>query len=452
MQAQLADDEVLVLVLDMPEWGGVAEETFVWAITKKDVRWVRSDLGRKALTREVQALRCGLDYLAWQGSGCRELTGTQYALEDYLDGKALPFDLPRAHRLYKVLLGKFADLIKGKQLLLVLSGPLTQLPFQVLVSEPPANDDLKRAAWLVRDHAVTVLPAVSSLAALRRIGRPSLARKPYVGFGNPLLDGPDSRYADYARQAREKQSCAYFARQRVARGLPAAAGSSPLQTGVTTLQMNGATADTVLLRRFSPLPETADELCAVAQDIAADANATFLGASATEHAVKAASESGLLAQYRFVHFATHGAMAGELRGSADPGLVLTPPQTASEDDDGYLSASEIAALKLDADWVILSSCNTAAGAAANAEALSGLVRAFIYAQAQALLVSHWAVDSAATVKLITITMHEIANDKSVGGAQALRRAMLALIEKGEGFEAHPAYWAPFIVVGEGARR
>jgi CHAT domain-containing protein len=120
-------------------------------------------------------------------------------------------------------------------------------------------------------------------------------------------------------------------------------------------------------------------------------------------------------------------------------------------DDGYLSASEIAALKLDADWVILSACNTAAGDAASAEALSGLARAFIYAQARALLVSHWAVDSNATVKLITASMREIARDKTVGRAEALRRAMVRLIDHGEPHEVHPSYWAPFIVVGEGAR-
>ena len=123
----------------------------------------------------------------------------------------------------------------------------------------------------------------------------------------------------------------------------------------------------------------------------------------------------------------------------------------SSNDDGYLSAAEIAALKLDADWVILSACNTAAGNAANAEALSGLARAFIYAQARALLVSHWAVDSNATVKLITSAMREIARDRTVGRAEALRRSMLALIDKGDPHEAHPSYWAPFIVVGEGAR-
>ena len=177
----------------------------------------------------------------------------------------------------------------------------------------------------------------------------------------------------------------------------------------------------------------------------------FIAARASEGEVKRLSASGQLAQYRIVHFATHGALAGELEDTSEPGLILTPPATASKDDDGYLSASEIAALKLNADWVILSACNTAAGGATGAQALSGLARAFIYAQARALLVSHWSVDSAATVKLITTAMRELARNGKVGRAEALRRAMLVLIDKGDAHETHPANWAPFIVVGEGAR-
>src|SRR5262249_39485091 len=157
-----------------------------------------------------------------------------------------------------------------------------------------------------------------------------------------------------------------------------------------------------------PLPETADELCVVAQAMKAQTGRDILlGAKATEREVKRLSTSGELAQYRVVHFATHGFLGGVLTGNREPGLILTPPATGTEEDDGYLSASEIAALKLDADWVILSACNTAAGSATSAEALSGLARAFIYAQARALLVSHWEVYSDATVKLITGAVREM---------------------------------------------
>jgi CHAT domain-containing protein len=224
-----------------------------------------------------------------------------------------------------------------------------------------------------------------------------------------------------------------------------------LRGGVAALETQDGLANVSHIRAQAPLPETADELCAVARDINADAGEMRLGARATEHEIKALSASGQLAHYRIVHFATHGAMAGELKGASQPGLLLTPPQTASEDDDGYLSAAEIAGLKLDADWVILSACNTAAGNAAKAEALSGLARAFIYAQARALLVSHWAVDSVTTVKLITTAIGEMRRDAGIGRSEALRRAMLSLIDNGAPQEAHPAYWAPFIIVGEGGR-
>ena len=176
-----------------------------------------------------------------------------------------------------------------------------------------------------------------------------------------------------------------------------------------------------------------------------------LGPQASEHEVKTLSASGALANYRIVHFATHGALAGQLSADSEPGLILTPPETASDDDDGYLTSSEITGLKLNADWVILSACNTAGGQGngEGAEALSGLARAFFYAGARAMLVSHWAVDSAATVKLITGAMNEAVREAHLGRAEAIRRSMLALIDTGELRQAHPSYWAPFVVVGEG---
>ena len=208
-----------------------------------------------------------------------------------------------------------------------------------------------------------------------------------IGFGNPLLDG-DPAYEDdrqRAQQARDFKRCPETAWQRFASLVGLRRGLAPVET-------RGGFANGALLRRQVPLPETADELCAVAKDLKAGAGDIYLGALATEREVKRLSASGALAQYRIVHFATHGVLAGKLDPKAEPGLILTPPDAASEEDDGYLTASEIAALKLDADWVILSACNTAAGGAQGAEALSGLARAFIYAQARALLVSHWEVE------------------------------------------------------------
>ena len=110
----------------------------------------------------------------------------------------------------------------------------------------------------------------------------------------------------------------------------------------------------------------------------------------------------------------------------------------------------MAQLKLNADWVILSACNTAAGDKPGAEALSGLARAFFYAGARGLLVSHWPVESQAAVKLTTRAIAELKADPKIGRAEALRRSMLALMQdRSDPANAHPAIWAPFMIIGEG---
>jgi hypothetical protein len=158
-----------------------------------------------------------------------------------------------------------------------------------------------------------------------------------------------------------------------------------------------------------------------------------------------------LADYRVVYFATHGLVAGDIAGLGEPSLALTLPKQPTELDDGLLTASEVAQLKLNADWVVLSACNTAAADKPGAEALSGLARAFFYAGARALLVSHWSVDSEAATRLTTSTFALMKADPKLGRAAALRDAMLAYMnDKGSPLNAYPAFWAPFSIIGEGA--
>jgi CHAT domain-containing protein len=167
--------------------------------------------------------------------------------------------------------------------------------------------------------------------------------------------------------------------------------------------------------------------------------------------VKALSRAGELSRYRVVAFATHGLVSGELKGLAEPALVLTPPEAASLEDDGLLTASEVAQLELDADWVILSACNTAAGSSGGGEALSGLARAFFYAGTRSLLVSHWPVYSDAAVRLTSEALGAMAEEPGMGRAEALRRSMLAFLDEDAlPADAHPARWAPFSLIGEGA--
>ena len=443
VQRGLQNSEALVLFLDTPARKPVPEETFIWLVTKTKSRWVRSELGGRSLAQAVKSLRCGLDSEAWKDSTCLDLLGRGYGGSS---GASLPFDLTRAHNLYQSLFGQIEDLIDGKDLLIVPSGPLTQLPFQVLVTEKPKSDELSRAAfskasWLIKKHAITVLPSVSSIKTLRAHAKDSTADKIIVGFGNPLLNGDG--VPKLAQAARDISGCAKPGYIRTANL------RSVQRSTIMPMGDSAKLASLDVLRIQTPLPETADELCAVARSAGADIRNLHLGEAATEARVKEMSANGTLAKYKMLHFATHGALAGELSSDAEPGLILTPPAEATRLDDGYLSASEVAGLKLDADWVILSACNTAGGEAKNAEALSGLAKAFFYAGARSLLVSHWYVDSHATVDLITTAFRVMRNSPELGRAKAMQLAMLSLLTKGRR-EWHPSFWAPFVVVGEGA--
>jgi CHAT domain-containing protein len=151
------------------------------------------------------------------------------------------------------------------------------------------------------------------------------------------------------------------------------------------------------VRQLPPLPETADELRAIARTLGASDHDLLLGQRASEPVLRQMP----LDLYKIVEFATHGLVSGQLKGLAEPALVLTPPPQATPDDDGLLTASKIATLKLNADWVVLSACNTAADdGTPDAGGLSGLAKAFFYAGARALLVSHWPARSKATVSLV----------------------------------------------------
>jgi CHAT domain-containing protein/tetratricopeptide (TPR) repeat protein len=463
VQTLLRADEALILFLDMPEWKPTPEETFIWVVTRRDARWFRIELGTQALGKRMVALRCGLDL--WYGEGaqaCRDLLKLPPSLE-FVTAGASPFDLTRAYEMYQALLGPAEDLIKGKQLLVVPSGPLTFLPFHVLVTEAPTTAipvnlaDYRDASWLGIHQPITILPSVSSLKALREFAKTSHATKSYLGIGNPLLVGrqDDSRWGAYYRKqaqaARDKQHCSKASAPSEQIVMARGRRSAPSFHTV----FRGAQADIERVRAWSPLPETADELCEVGRRLGVPESDILLGNRATEGRLKDLSEAGQLADYKIVHFATHGALTGQVQGSAEPGLILTPPARGTDDpkllerDDGYLTTSEIATLKLDADFVILSACSTAAGRETN-ERLSGIARAFFYAGARALLVSHWEVASHAAVKLTTRAFAQLQSNPRMGRAEAFRLSMREFIENGTSAEAHPSVWAPFVVVGEGA--
>ena len=216
---------------------------------------------------------------------------------------------------------------------------------------------------------------------------------------------------------------------------------------------SGTQVDVAAIGEYLPqLPGTRREAQQIAGELKADPADIKLGLAATETAVKQSK----LDRYRIVYFATHGLVAGDLesfaKDKAEPALALSIPEKPDDLDDGLLTASEIAQLKLDADWAVLSACNTAAEDKPGAEALSGLARAFFYAGARSLIVSHWAVSDEATARLMTETFRAGARDPKLSHAEALRQSMLAMIDRAKSdVEANPRVWAPFVVAGEPAK-
>jgi CHAT domain-containing protein len=423
LQARLEQNEVLLFYADTGSIGSTDAETFLWVVPKSGpADWIRIPRSTSELRGAIREMRENMGVgAATRGPKALAANGAEGR-----EGRVLK----AASELYTALLGEAAPLIEGRDLIVVPSRSLASLPFHALVDG--AADNYAKAHWLALDHAITIMPSVSALSATAG-ATPTGARDPYIAFANPLLTGRDG--SDL--RAFDRSTCTSVAPSVQIADLDA-------QPTLDTL-FRGATADITAVRALMPLPETTDEVCAIAATLGADADAVQLGAAASETKIKAMSVDGTLARASVVHFATHGLVSGELTGLAEPAIVLTPPSEATTEDDGLLTASEVTTLKLDADWVILSACNTASSDGGG-EALSGLARAFFYAGAHALMVSHWPVNSDSAVRLASGAVEEVANDPTISRAEALRRAMVAEIERG-GAAADPANWAPFIVVG-----
>ena len=417
IQSLLSGDEAMVL------FAVADKESYVIALTRDGFDWKPLPLGAEALSRKVAAFRRGLDV-----GKASDATG-----------KSGLFDLALAYELYGTLLGPVEALVKDKRSLLVApSGALTALPFHLLVTgQPPAAipetfAGYRDAAWLLKRQAVSVLPSVASLKALRAFAHDDQGMKPMTGFGDPLFNPMQDGRGDNRAAGATKSA------------------SRALVTSAYTDFWQGVGVDRGRLAQALPqLPDTADELNAVAKDLGAPASDIHLGSDANETTVKRAR----LSDYGIIYFATHGLVAGDVKGLAEPSLALSIPKQPSDLDDGLLTSSEIAQLKLNADWVVLSACNTIAGDKPGAEALSGLARSFFYAGARALLVSHWAVDSQAATRLAIATFDRLKSDPGMGRAEALRQAMLGYLnDASTPKNAYPAFWGPFALIGEGAGR
>ncbi len=406
LRDQLAPNEGLVLFLSAPF------ATYVWAVSDQGQSWHRADMSATQLGDRIRHVRRDLDPT--------DLARAAVPLSAPKPPVRPRFDFTTAHALFSDLIAPVLPALDGvDHLYVVKDGALSGLPLAVLLTEVPTETTtVANAPWLIRRFALTTLPGVSSLPSIRAAATmtadtPELSG--FVGFGNPDFDGT-----------------------------PVQSGPSSRAMG-TFFDADGTLTDAV--RGLAPLPGTARELRDISDLFPPGKATVFTGPKATETSVKTAS----LETTKIISFATHGLITGDLAGLAEPALAFTPPHIGSDRDDGLLTASEAAELKLNADWVILSACNTAAGdGTPGAEGLSGLARAFLFAGARSILVSHWPVRDDVTATLTKETLARLQNDPDLGKSQALRLSMLDLISQPDTSGlAHPSAWAPFVVVGDG---
>jgi tetratricopeptide (TPR) repeat protein len=397
LQRLLSEDEAVIAFL-------VGEkESYLWVVRNNDGVLHRLDIGKEGMEKQVRRLRRGLD---------------QKEIKSVEDLKS--YDIEQAHQLYKKIFAPAVpSLTKIRHIMVIPDASLQSLPMGVLVSEAPSRPiqefkDYHDIAWLAKKYAFTTLPSLGALRSLRHFAKKSTAKEPFAGFGDPLLEGE-------TRDTKGLTPASIFSR--------------------------GPVADVQKVKTLPRLPETAGELQMISRTLKGDPKHIFLREKATETQIRSMD----LSRFRVLAFSTHGLMAGEFMGVAEPALVFTPPKMGTEADDGLLTSSEITNLKLNADWVILSACNTAApDGTPGAEGLSGLAKAFFYAGTRTLLVSHWSVSSEATTQLITQMFQRVAREPNISGAEALRFSMMEMINsKEKPYCNHPFFWAPFVLVGEG---
>jgi CHAT domain-containing protein len=369
-----------------------------------------------------------------------------------LSADRMRYDLKAAHELYQELLAPVASAWdKSDTLLVVANDTLGQIPFSLLTTEAVTlgraengliGSQYRQVPWLARKVAVSYLPSVSALVTLRALQPGSANRAPFLGFGDP----------DFGQSATQVASA-------TSRGMRNFEEKKVARWDESVLSADKAPPASALVEEapeLSPLPDTRDEILAIAKALSADPQKdTFFGKDANPVKVKSTDMRGR----RIVAFATHGLVAGDLPGLDQPALALTPMKD-KDLNSGLLKLDDILKLSLNADLVVLSACNTAAADGEGSEAVSGLGRGFFYAGAKSVLATHWPVETVSARQLVTHLFERYAQDNTMTRAKALQRAMLEVLDKEVALDAsgkalnayaHPAFWAPYALYGDPGR-
>jgi CHAT domain-containing protein/Tfp pilus assembly protein PilF len=434
-QRLLKPDEALVSYVLLPG------ETVIFAVTREQFRMAVSPVRRADVAERVHRIRRAIDKVA---------VGESVLFLREIDPDTL-------HSLYRDVVAPVAQVLAGRnKVLVVADGPLQTVPFELFVrsygpaeraaferakgdadgsAERPYLAEYANLSYLAASHRFAYLPSLSALASQRLYPkRSALGKLELVAFADPVFND-------------------------ASRAMP---GSTLRALAQLNVGFGRTPAGTPAIPR---LAETAEEAKEIAR-VLGGSTQLFVGDQAQERVAK----KGDLRAARFVLFATHGFLGGEYlasdqpleegesrrfgRPQAQPALALTLVGDLGG-EDGLLTMKEVIEdLELNAELVALSACNTAGESAQanNGEGFAGLTRAFMYAGAKSLLVSHWSVDSLSTQQLMTSTFRNIKTGMpalvAVNGAQ--RELLGGRYSRGEFHfsRAHPFFWAAFVYVGD----
>jgi CHAT domain-containing protein/tetratricopeptide (TPR) repeat protein len=404
IQTELRGDDTILLEYALGE-----EKSYVWAVTSDSFSGYELPARKQIeqLTREVHSL-----LTARPGNGIASAETQPRAAE--LDQQYWH----KAAELSRVVFGPVAQQLGNKRLLIVADGALQYLPFEALPApETMAESRDKPLATadpvpLAIKHEVVYLPSASTLIALRHEAvRPIAAPKSVFVLADPVFDKGDPRV------------------KTLDAGADVASGSA---TRLATLKDAGGIS-------FPRLPSTRQEAEAIVTLIPEDARAVATDFAANRTLVMGSE----LARYRIIHIATHSVVNSQHPELS--GIVLSMVNERGREEDGFVQLHDIYSLKLSADLVVLSACNTALGKEVRGEGLIGLTRGFMYAGASSVVASLWKVDDSATAELMTHFYKAMFED-NLPPAAALRSAKEAMWRQKHWRSPH--YWSAFVLQGE----
>jgi len=407
LAAKLRPDELFISVLPMDD------ATYVFAVASNGkLAFSRSKLTQSDIAEKVRRIRATLD-VADQGA------------------RAPAFDAKSAYELYTDLLLPMESAMSGKRHLIVAaSGALGQLPFAVLPTAAVRQVKNQEPSWLIKRYALSSVPSANAWMSLQQLSKTPSANRSMMAWGDP-------QFRTDAQGARASTGVASNSTRAVV-----------TSRNDMSFDLEKPRVDVLRYSELPPLPETRDEVIALGKTLGADAQTDiFVGNAATRASVLNASADGRLSHRQVVVFATHGLLPGDLPNLDQPALALA--STNQKDALPLLTLDDVMSLRMNADWVVLSACNTASADGRAEEAMSGLARGFFYAGSRSLLVTHWSVESESAMLLTTATFAAYQSSPDVTRAEALRTAMLKVMAMKP--YKHPAFWAPYALVGEGGR-